>query len=207
MKPIFLKFSLFFFVFANVSAQTKDIEVTQNNVNGAIVISVKNNTSERQEVSLTITGNGFEKIKTPVTKNVNKAAIIEFVTLKPTSKSGIQFSSNYTYISKPTDEEMKAKSKKLETKKPDSAIDFSKGIIVFTKTRCPRCTKILNYLLDHNIVFTHMNITENQEYNNLMWKKLEENKVSNEIVMPVIMINGKLTHSHQDLDSFLKKIK
>jgi len=94
----------------------------------------------------------------------------------------------------------------LKKKKANSNIDCSKGIIVFTKTGCPRCNKTLNYLVDNNIQFKYMDVVKNQEFNDLMWEKLHDNNVSNEIVMPVIIINGKLSHSHKDLDLFLKKI-
>lgn len=60
---------------------------------------------------------------------------------------------------------------------------------------------------DNNIKYTDMETTKNKEFNNLMWQKLRENKVSNTILMPVIIINGKITHSHKDLNSFLEKIE
>lgn len=183
----------------NSFAQTKEIEIIQNNINDSIVLSIKNNSTERKQVSVTITGSGFQKIKMPITKNVNKNEIEEFVTLKPVSKKGINFNIKYTYISISSANEIK-NANKIE-------IDFSKGIFIFTKIGCPRCSKVLNYLNDNNIKYTDMETTKNKEFNNLMWQKLRENKVSNTILMPVIIINGKVTHSHKDLDSFLKKIE
>jgi len=117
MKQLLLKFSFLLFTLTNTFAQTKDIEVIQNNVNGAIVISIRNNTSERKEVRLTINGDGFEKIQMPIVKDVKKNEVKEFVTLKPISKKGVNFTSNYIYFSKPTEDEIRITSKKIEEKK------------------------------------------------------------------------------------------
>jgi glutaredoxin len=207
MKNIAFTFLIFLTLAQYTFGQNKEIEIVQKNINGEIVLSVKNNSSERKEVTLNVNGNGYEKVNMPITKMVNKNETTEFVTLKPSSKKGINFSSNYTYVSKPTEQETKINSKKSETLNSFSKIDLSKGVVVFTKTGCSRCNKTVNYLIENNIKYTGLNITENQDINNLMWQKLSENKVSNEITMPVIIVNGKLTHSHKDLDTFLKKIK
>lgn len=207
MKNTALTFLLFLSLVQNTFGQNKEIEVVQENINGEIVISFKNNSSERKEVTLIVKGNGYVKVKMPITKLVDKNETTEFVTLKPSSKKGMYFSSNYTYVSKPIDQETKTNIIQSETVKTDSKIDLSKGIIVFTKTGCPRCSKTVNYFIDNNIKFTELNTSENQDIDNLMWQKIIENKTLNSIKMPVIIVNGKLTHSHKDLDAFLKKIK
>ena len=51
-----------------------------------------------------------------------------------------------------------------------------------------------------------MNTTDNKENAEIMWKKINLTKPIS-ITYPVIVINNKLTHSHKDLDLFLKQIK
>ena len=58
----------------------------------------------------------------------------------------------------------------------------------------------------NKIEFTELTITNNQKNNELMWKKINSVKPI-KITFPVIINNEKLTHSHNDLDLFLKNLK
>lgn len=206
MKNIILSSLVFLTLFQFSYGQSKEIEVVQNHTNGETIIFIKNNSTERKEVTLNISGSGFEKVKTPIVKLVDKNETIEFVTLKPSSNKSITFSLNYTYISKPEDKETKITTDKNESQTSELKPDLSKGVILFSKNGCSRCSWAINYLNENDIKYTNLNVTENQEYHALMWQKLSENKVTSAVTMPVVIINGKLTHSHKDLDSFLKKL-
>lgn len=199
------KFLVLCFVMVSSFGQTTDIEIIQKNTTELVIVSIKNNTSERKEVSLIVVG--YDNIKDPITKLVNKGEVTEFTRLLPSSKKSAKASLAYTYVSKPTDEEIDIKQKKLEQKKGNLNADFSKGVFVFTSLGCGRCERTLNYLLDNNLNFQNFDTTENPEFLNLMWKKLKEKRSPDKIKMPVIIVDGRLTYSHKDLDIFLKKIK
>ena len=80
------------------------------------------------------------------------------------------------------------------------------SIVVFTKKGCSRSKKTIDYLNFNNIKFIELNTTDNKENAEIMWKKINLTKPIS-ITYPVIVINNKLTHSHKDLDLFLKQIK
>lgn len=199
---------LAFLLISNVIlSQNKDVEIIQETIEETIKISFKNNTQETKEIELTLNATGFENFKTPVTKEVAPSQIVHFITLK--TKQGISWSlsSTYKYISKPTNEEVTLKKQRLESKVLKNVGDISKGIVVFSKDGCTRCAFATSYLVDNDIDFKMLNITENEEYNKLMWQKLRENGTANNVTMPVILVNGKISHSHKDLQSYITTLK
>lgn len=79
-------------------------------------------------------------------------------------------------------------------------------MVIFVKDGCSRCETAVNYLVENEIPFKTLNTSQNNDANLLMWKKLEENKVSKTILMPVILNDNKLTHSHKGIVTFFKEI-
>ena len=210
MKHIFLKLVvIFLFNSSYILAQDKEIEILNRNESDRIVLSIKNNSALDKEVNLVITGTGFQKIKNPIIKTVKENETIEFIKLKPTSNKGIEYKVSYSYKSLNNSKATEVNTEKKEKKENISNstdIDLNKGIIIFTKEGCPRCEKTIKYLNTNKIEFTELTITNNQKNNELMWKKINSVKPI-KITFPVIINNEKLTHSHNDLDLFLKNLK
>ena len=89
---------------------------------------------------------------------------------------------------------------------------------MFHKNNCPRCIKTTNYLLDNNIDFKWVQIPSNEQIvsntapkelldnQSILQEKLKEKKISGSFTTPIFMVNGKITHSHRDLDKFLAKL-
>lgn len=217
---------LFVFMASSLSiAQQKDIEVIQKKLNNDVVISIKNNTSSRQKISFFVNGSGFNKINSPIIKLVNKGETVEFATIKPKPNQSYTFNTNYTYEPEPKQEDMSLSNKQLEGKllnekdvlpKLNEQLegkllsekdDFSKGLYIFTIVDCPRSQRTLSYVLANNVEFKYAPTDKKPELNSLMWKKLNSKGVKKDITMPVVIHNGKITHSHKDLNTFLKTLK
>jgi glutaredoxin len=100
--------------------------------------------------------------------------------------------------------------KKKETSVPAVKIPvttINKGVFVMTKTACPRCEETLLYLKKNKIVFTQLKY-DSAEDRAKIWVLIKEDKsLPKNITFPIIVINGKLSHSHVDLTKFLKTIK
>lgn len=88
--------------------------------------------------------------------------------------------------------------------------DFKKyetGLVVFSKDGCPRCSYTTDYLIRKKVDFTLLNISQNEAYNQYMWDKLKaQGQDSKDIRTPIIMVNNVLSHSHQDLNRFVKQL-
>lgn len=205
MKIKSLQIALFLLINFISFAQDKEVEVVANLIDGNYVVSAKNNSNERKEVKITLDGTG--KTDAPMVKLVNKGETLEFITIKPVNGKLPKFSYSSSWKAKPTDEELALKDDKLKTRIGLVNDDLSKGIVIFTKEGCPRCEKTINYLLEKDYNFKYYNTSASTEINQLMWKKIEEKKASDKITMPVILVNGKLSHSHADLTAFLKTLK
>jgi len=100
--------------------------------------------------------------------------------------------------------------KKKETSVPTVKLpvaNLNKGVFVMTKTACPRCEETLLYLKKNKIVFTQLKY-DSAEDRAKIWNLIKEDKsLPKNITFPIIVINGKVSHSHEDLTKFLKTIK
>lgn len=213
---------LCFFMISALFGQKKDIEIISVATEEGYSFSIKNNTTDLKEVTLNITGTGFSKIKFPIIKNVNSSEIVNFCELKTLKGKQPSFKANYTYITvvnkqdekkvpekiiiaKDINEQSKSSDKETSIKAKDS---LSKGIYVFAKDGCSRCAKTIKHLDENKIQSTIYNISKKKEYNDLMWKRLFDNKfLGGSVTFPVVIVNGKISHSHKDLNAFLKTLK
>jgi len=84
----------------------------------------------------------------------------------------------------------------------------NEGIIVFTQKGCSRCEYTIDFLKQKNITFTEYKI-EDESYNNKMWNLIEGSGNGNveRIKMPVIVNNGVVYFSIENLDEFLKNYR
>ena len=92
--------------------------------------------------------------------------------------------------------------------------NFSKineGIVIFDNVECNRCNKSTSYMLDNNINFKIVDISPteaNAKNRDFMQKVIKEkDKNLTQYITPIFIVNGKMSHSHQDLDAFLKSLK
>ena len=196
--------------------QEQPIDISYTKINNGYIIKAKNKSNERKEVKLTMEIVNLNGYSEPITKLVPANSTLDMVKLTfPMVGSGkYDFNYTYNYIAKPTDEEIALRDKilkeKLIKKTVKTAGDIKKGIIVFSKDGCSRCHYTSRYLIDNNIDFKILNVTENKDLNDLMWTLLRENNplISGKtILMPVIIVDGKISHTMDDLKGFVSNLK
>jgi len=85
--------------------------------------------------------------------------------------------------------------------------ESSEAIIVYTMKGCSRCEFTINYLKEHNIKYTEFP-TEIESNNSAMWSAIEKSGKPgvDKITMPVIINNGEVYFSIENLDDFVKKL-
>jgi glutaredoxin len=81
------------------------------------------------------------------------------------------------------------------------------GILVFTQKGCSRCEFAINYLKEHKIKYTEYP-TEIESNNSKMWSLIEEsgNPEVDRLTMPVIVNNGEVFFSIENLENLLEKL-
>ncbi len=87
-----------------------------------------------------------------------------------------------------------------------SAVE-SEVVSVFTQKGCSRCEYTIKYLKDHKIEYIEYS-TEIESNNAKMWSVIEEsgNPEVERLTMPVIVVNGEVSFSIENLEEFLNKI-
>ena len=83
-----------------------------------------------------------------------------------------------------------------------------KGILVFSKNGCGRCTYAHNYLEKNKLDFKEINISTSSANKDFFWDTLRKSGFNKRTVKtPVLVVDGKV-HSHlPDLKGFLKDLK
>lgn len=209
MQRTILLLSLLFVITIGYSQKQK-VEVLIKKNKDNYVFSAVNHSTVQQEITLTLTVENLRGYKKPITKLIPTKSTVKLATLTFIKGKGNKYTSKYSYKPKPTKEEIAFQEKRLKKKSLEDIGDITKGIVVFSKDGCSRCHYTTSYLLDNNIDFKLLNTSENKDYNHLMWTLIKENNplagVKN-VTMPVILINGKLSHSMKDLKSFVADLK
>ncbi|MBT8265504.1 MAG: glutaredoxin [Bacteroidia bacterium] len=205
-----LTFLIFISLLAITSfSQKNDVEILAEKGNGTIIFIGKNNSNTTQEVTLKLEKlKGLTGYSKPITRKVPAQGRLTFVRLR--SKSGkYSYSSSYVYKPAPTAIEKAAIAAALRKKTLKNIGDIDKGIVIFNKTGCTRCSYTTSYLTDNNIDFKVINvdIKTHKENNALMWQTLRENGVlSTNILTPIILVDGKLVNSQGDIKEFVKTL-
>lgn len=209
MQRTILLLSLLFVITIGYSQKQKVEVLTKKNKDN-YVFSAVNHSTVQQEITLTLTVENLRGYKNPITKLIPTKSTIELVTLTFIKGKGNKYTSKYSYKPKPTKEEIAFQEKRLKEKSLEDIGDITKGIVVFSKDGCSRCHYTTSYLLDNNIDFKLLNTSENKDHKDLMWILIKEDNplagIKN-ITMPVILINGKLSHSMKDLKLFVADLK
>jgi glutaredoxin len=204
-------------------AQKKDIEITTNQNDKGVIFNAVNNSNVQQEVTLILTIENLTGYKAPITKLVPPNSTVEMVKLFFVKNKKWNYSSNYSYKpsmsksevianKKKQDEKAKADAlaynKKIKQKTTNDVGDYKKGIVVFSKDGCPRCHYTTSYMLDNNIDFRMINTTIDDKQSKLMLDILRmENPNISTFTFPVVIIDGKVSYSIDDLKGFVSKIK
>ncbi|WP_111307773.1 glutaredoxin family protein [Confluentibacter sediminis] len=189
-------------------SQNKNIEILNTQNDKGFIVSVINNSSVQQEVTLTIVPTNLTGYKEPITKLVPSKTTIEIIKLFFIKNKGGSFSTKYSYKPSLTEKEKIAYNKKLEEKIKNDIGNIEKGIVVFSKDGCSRCHYTTSFLLDNNIDFKLINVTKDDKQNLFMWELLKkENPIIKNLTMPVILLDGKISYNIDDLKGFVGKLK
>ncbi len=185
---------------AVVSAQEEAVSLSTEQEGKYLLFKASNSSIHPQEVTVRITeAKGLQDNKRPTTKVVQPN---EEIVIKQILISGGTYSYNYEHnFSIPKD----YKESKMVELTDVSAIN--EGIVVFNRDSCGRCHLTTNYLIEKGIDFRIINIQDNEDNRKLMGKVLAENGMSGKVLTPVIVVNGDVSHSHEDLKKFLKTLE
>lgn len=204
---------LLLFLSLSVVAQQKEVEVTTEEVGSALLFKAKNNTSSPQLVTIRLDKfEGLKDAKVPRAKMVpaGKETVVRKVVIAAES-----YTYTYNYDWKIPPSVMKKKERQrlaaLQALEKEQSIQYSDGydletgIVVFNNETCPRCNRTTAFMLEHQIPFVLLNM-DNKENRALLREQLRKNNISGTFVTPVILVDGKLSHSHEDLMSFLRTL-
>jgi glutaredoxin len=207
MKYLFLSLSLLFY-FQSFS-QTKEIEVSERNENGLIFLDCSNDSDKEIEVKITLTLTGIESsTPSPIIATIPAKGNKELTSLKMTGGPA-SYSYNVSYTVRTTSQpEVSSRDSKNTAIVTNTSLQIpEKGILVFSKNGCGRCTYAHNFLEDNEVDFKEINISENDENSDFFWSTLKNSGFSgNSVQTPVIVVDGKVHTKLKDLKGFLKSI-
>lgn len=213
----YIKF-LFLLISFYTYSQERKVAITSQQKGNKVYFFAHNKDKVTQQITLFLDTKGFQKHKNEITKLVKPQDSILMITLSMIPNKKHNLSNRYEYVPKPTQKEKEAKKKELQEKVfGQKGDDINKGIVVFGKDNCPRCHRTTSYLLDKNIDFKWLQIPSNhqakaiptiqKQNGELLNQMLQENDFTGSFTLPVVMVDGKLSHSHQDLEKFLKTLQ
>jgi glutaredoxin len=168
---------------------------------------IENKTNFTQKVTLIITSKYFNDGYKTIIKKIKPKKKKKIYTLK--HKEKIKFTTKVENKKTATKKQLKIAAKKIAEQKFDLNNDNpNSGIVIFSKKTCSRCRFAENYLDENNIKFKKIAIDESAEGKKLMWKLIRGSSTKKmRIKTPVIVIDGKVSYSHENLVEFLKNIK
>lgn len=191
--------------------QEKPIKITVVKTTNTHLFNVLNTTEMPQEVTLELTKLEGLRVsgKQKVSKIVPPGGELTFFRARVMEqKTSSSWSYSYKLPEQFLAQQARKNEQRLRALLVDSDAELNNGIVVFNKEGCPRCAYSTNYLLEQNIPFRMLNTVENPDNNKLMWDYLKANGVAKgTVTMPVILVDGKLTHSHKDLLAFLSGLE
>lgn len=206
-----MKFRRFFSVILlmlsmTVLAQQKEIEFKVEDNDKTLSIICYNNSDATQEVVLSVLDiKGLKGYKEPIKKQLSPKSSLKFIEL--TYEYVYSYKLSYSKKKIVTDKE---KQDQLAEKATHYLKDLSKineGIVVFDDVECSRCSYTTSYLMDNNIEFKIVDISNNKKNLDLMWKTIKASGQSMNVKTPVIMVDGEVSHSHPNLKEFLEGLK
>ncbi len=194
-------FIFLFSICSILSAQSKDVELIKTENGNETTFHAKSLTRDNMILELNIEGSGF-------TTSVSLPARVEVKAFEKKEVVKITMGENASYkISYKVMKSSNGGATPMNTAPLADRTALNKGIVVFSKDGCGKCTYAKNTLKDKGKNFTELNISKNEDDQSFMWQKLGEAGFSGGSVQtPVIMIDGKV-HFNMDLKLFLADIK
>lgn len=189
-------------------SQKKDIEVVSVKSEDAFILSAINNSNVQQEITLTVVQKNLKGYSIPITKLIPSKSNVELIILFFIKNKRSECSYSYTFKPSLTDEEKIIQEQKLKEKTVTKLNNLKEGIIVFSKDGCPRCHYTTRYLIDNNIDFRLVDVTNNKEQNKTMWEFVKlENPIIETLKMPVLIYNGEVLYNIENLKEFIPTLK
>ncbi len=188
-------------------AQKKAIEFKVDKQPNKLIVTGFNNTAEPLEIILTIKEikmlKGYTK---PISKVVPANSKVMFIELSY-EYDFYTYKLSYTYKKLETVAQKKMKAFNKETHYLKDLTKVNEGIVLFDDTGCGNCRLVKNYLVANDIDFKIIDLSQGKENTKFMWKTVKEKGASMKVKLPVIVVDGKLSHSHKDLKTFLEGLK
>lgn len=200
----------------NIIAQDFAVTLSKNKIGKNYGIYATNNSNETQLVTLFVETKNYKPHPSEVKKTVTPKDSVLMIRLRPVPGKKSSFSLKYVYEAKPSQAEQKVKETALKKLTFIEGDDINKGIVVFDKDDCSRCDRTTSYLLDNKIPFKRIQIpTAEQRKSGKVPAHLKNNlellwKIMGPVgrfTTPVIVVDGVVSHSHEDLIKFLVKLK
>lgn len=190
-------------------SQKKDIELTTIQTKKGFEINAINNTNFQQEITLTLTLKNLKGYSEPIVKLIPANSTVEMAKLFFINNKATEVRTSYMAVAKLTEEEKILIHKKIKEKETTDLIDLNSGIVVFAKDGCSRCEFTTRYLVDNNIDFRFIDTSDkNKPQNKKMWNLVKlDNPYIKSVKMPVILVDGKISYSINDLKAFVTKLK
>lgn len=207
MKYLFSTVLFLFVVTQDTLAQDYPVRIDVEKGKTSIRFYAINDLSVTQEVKLELIDiKGLKGYSKPITKSVPAGSrrLMTSVVIG----GAYSYRSSYTYIPKPSQAERFAIKKRKEEKLLKENENIMKGIVVFEKNNCSRCNMSTSYLLDNNIDFKIIDVSDGDgKGNRLMWDLIKKDGFKEgKILTPVFLVNGELSHTHKDLKGFLEDL-
>jgi glutaredoxin len=141
---------------------------------------------------------GLEYDQVPIVLLIPPKDTLQIAKFKKTG-GGIGFLMDYQQILIPAEPE--------KLYKPEDFKKYETGIVVFSKDGCARCNYTTQYLIEKKVNFSLLNISQNPGYNQYMWDRLKAQGIlTKQPRTPIIMVDGVMSHSHEDLRKFVKDL-
>lgn len=188
---------------AVISAQSDVIEIFDRQNESSVTIMAVNHLEERQEITLemdTVNLSGYEG---PITRLVATKDTVVMAELQIKEQKPWQYATQHEYRPRLTTEEIKNAKEVLF-----STIDgLGSGIAVFTKQGCTRSSFATDYLKRKKTDFKKLDISNNDFNKRVLSKLLNlDNPDIGYYRYPVILVDGELSHSIEDLKGFMKSL-
>lgn len=179
-------------------AQTDAVFLKAHEHEDRLEFWVHNTTNDPIEVTLdldnvdNLRGN---KRKTTASVPANGKILIKDLKIKG------EYSFNYELEKRYSEETLASKERN-----PNN-VNIDEGIVVFNKPGCPRCAFLVGYLMENDIDFQLLDL-DDRKVKKFMYKLLEDSGVYEKRVMtPIVVVNQKISYSHQDLEGFAEELK
>jgi len=188
-------------------AQQKNIEFKVDKQPKKLIVTGFNNTPESLEITLTIKDIKMLKgYSGPISKVVPANSKVMFIELSY-EYDFYKYKLSFTYKKLETEAQKKMKAFNKEAHYLKDLSKINEGIVLFDDTGCGNCRLVKNYLVANDIDFKIIDLSQGKDNTKFMWKTVKEKGASMKVKLPVIVVDGTLTHSHKDLKTFLERLK